>query len=65
MMRVYCLQQWYALSNPMAEESLYDSEAMRRFGRLELGDDRIPDETTILRNTRYHGENISKYSSAS
>lgn len=32
----------------MAEETLYDSEAMRRFAGIELGDDRIPDETTIL-----------------
>jgi IS5 family transposase len=48
MLRIYCLQQWYALSDPMAEESLYDSDAMRRFAGLELGDDRIPDETTIL-----------------
>lgn len=48
MLRIYCLQQWYALSDPMAEESLYDSDAMRWFAGLELGDDRIPDETTIL-----------------
>jgi len=48
MLRIYCLQQWYALSDPMAEESLYDSDAMRRFAGLELGDERIPDETTIL-----------------
>jgi IS5 family transposase len=48
MLRVYFLQNWYALSDPMAEETLYDSEAMRRFGGIELGDDRIPDETTIL-----------------
>ncbi len=48
MLRVYFLQNWYALSDPMAEESLYDSEAMRRFAEIELGDDRIPDETTIL-----------------
>lgn len=32
----------------LAEETLYDSEAMRRFAGFELGDDRIPDETTIL-----------------
>ena len=32
----------------MAEETLCDSEAMRRFAGIELGDDRIPDETTIL-----------------
>jgi IS5 family transposase len=48
MLRVYFLQNWYALSDPMAEETLYDSEAMRRFAGIEWGDDRIPDETTIL-----------------
>ena len=48
MLRVYFLQNWYALSDPMAEETLYDSEAMRRVAGIELGDDRIPDETTIL-----------------
>ena len=32
----------------MAEEALYDIETMRRFAVIELGDDRIPDETTIL-----------------
>jgi IS5 family transposase len=32
----------------MAEETLCDSEAMRRFAGIEPGDDRSPDETTIL-----------------
>jgi transposase, IS5 family len=48
MLRVYFLQNWYALSDSMAEGKLYDSEAMRRFAGIELGDDRVPDETTIL-----------------
>ncbi len=48
MLRIYFLQQWYDLSDPAAEDALYDSEAMRRFARLELSDDAIPDETTIL-----------------
>jgi len=48
MLRIYFLQQWYALSDPAAEESLYDIESMRRFAKLELGIDTIPDETTIL-----------------
>ena len=48
MLRVYCLQQWYALSDPAVEEALYDSDSMRRFAGLELRDDAIPDETTIL-----------------
>lgn len=48
-LRVYCLQQWFNLSDPAAEEALYDIESMRRFARIELGEDRVPDETTILR----------------
>lgn len=48
MLRVWCLQQWFALSDPGAEEALYDSESMRRFAGFELGEDAIPDETTIL-----------------
>ena len=48
MLRVYFLQNWYALSDPLAEETLYDSEAMRRFAGIEPGCDRIPDDTTIL-----------------
>jgi IS5 family transposase len=49
MLRIYFLQQWFNLSDPQAEDAIYDSESMRRFARVELGDDRIPDESTILR----------------
>ncbi len=49
MLRIYFLQQWFDLSDPAAEDGLYDSESMRRFAGLELSDDAIPDETTILR----------------
>jgi len=48
MLRIYCLQQWYNLSDPGAEEALYDICSMRAFAGLELGRDAIPDETTIL-----------------
>jgi IS5 family transposase len=48
MLRVYFLQNWYALSGPMTEETLYDSEAMHRFAGIDLGEDQMPDETTIL-----------------
>jgi IS5 family transposase len=48
MLRVCFLQNWYALSDQMAGESLHDSAAMRHFAGIALGDDRIPDETTIL-----------------
>jgi len=52
MLRVYCLQQWFDLSDPAAEDALYDSEAMRRFVGVELTEEAIPDETTILRFRR-------------
>lgn len=52
MLRIYCLQQWFDLSDPAAEDALYDSEAMRRFVGVELTDEAVPDETTILRFRR-------------
>jgi len=48
MLRIYFMQQWFNLSDPQAEDSLYDIEPMRRFAGIELADDAIPDETTIL-----------------
>lgn len=48
MLRIYFLQQWFDLSDPAAEDALYDSESMRRFVGLELSEDAVPDETTIL-----------------
>ena len=49
LLRIYFLQQWFDLSDPAAEDAIYDSESMRRFARVELGDDKVPDESTILR----------------
>ena len=48
MLRVYFMQQWFNLSDPQAEDALYDIEPMRRFAGIELADDAVPDETTIL-----------------
>jgi transposase, IS5 family len=42
MLRVYFLQQWFNLSDPQTEDSLYDSESIRRFAGIELSDDRVP-----------------------
>ncbi len=49
MLRIYFMQQWFNLSDPAAEDALYDSESMRRFAGIELVDDAVPDESTILR----------------
>jgi IS5 family transposase len=43
------MQNWFNLSDPQAEDSLYDIESMRRFAGIELLGHDIPDETTILR----------------
>ena len=48
MFRIYCLQQWYNLSDPGAEEALYDSITMRRFAGVSTDADIIPAETSIL-----------------
>ncbi|HVN89511.1 MAG TPA: transposase, partial [Candidatus Binataceae bacterium] len=39
MLRLYFLQQWFNLSDPQAEDAIYDNESMRRFARIELGDE--------------------------
>lgn len=49
MLRIYFCQQWFNLSDPAMEDALYDSESIRRFVGIELGDEAVPDETTILR----------------
>ncbi len=52
MLRIYFMQQWYAMSDPAMEDALYEIESMRRFAELELVEDDIPDETTILKFRR-------------
>src|SRR5215469_9324048 len=49
MLRIYFLQQWFNLSDPAVEESLYDLLAMRRFVNIDLGREPVPAETTVCR----------------
>jgi len=46
--KVLLLQQWYGLSDPMAEEAISDRFSFRRFLGLGLHE-AVPDETTICR----------------
>ena len=48
LLRIYFLQHWFNLSDPAAEEALYDSPALRRFVGVDLGRAPAPHETTIL-----------------
>lgn len=48
MLKIHCLQQWYHLSDPGAEEAIYDRNSFQKFLGLDLISDGVPDETTIL-----------------
>jgi len=48
MLRLYFLQQWYALADEALEDALYDSQALRGFAGIELNRDPVPDATTLL-----------------
>ena len=49
MLRIYFLQQWYALADEAIEDALYDSQAMRAFAGIDLGSQAVPDATTLLK----------------
>lgn len=48
MLKIHCLQQWYHLSDPGAEEAIYDRNSFQKFLGVDLITDGVPDETTIL-----------------
>jgi IS5 family transposase len=48
MLRVYFLQQWYALADEALEDALYDSHALQSFARIDLAAEGVPDATTLL-----------------
>jgi len=48
MLRMYFLQQWYALADEALEDALYDSQAMRTFTGIDLSLEAVPDATTLL-----------------
>lgn len=48
MLRIYFLQQWYALADEALEDALYDSQALRTFAGIDLSVDPVPDATTLL-----------------
>ncbi|AEB83950.1 IS5 family transposase [Alicycliphilus denitrificans] len=52
MLRIHFMQQWFNLSDPAMEEALHDMALFRDFAGLGGWDERVPDETTILRFRR-------------
>lgn len=48
MLQIHLMQQWYDLRDPAMEDALIEVPTMRRFARINLISDRIPDVTSIL-----------------
>ena len=49
---MYFIQHWFNLADEACEEALLDSTALRRFVGIDLGRERVPDGTTLLKFRR-------------
>ena len=47
MLRIHFMQLGFNPSDPGMEDLIYESESARRFAGIELGQDAVPDESTI------------------
>jgi IS5 family transposase len=52
MLRMLFVQHWFNLADEACEEALYDSASLRSFVGIDLGRERVPDGTTLLRFRR-------------
>ena len=52
MLRMYFVQHWFNLADADCEDALLDSTALRRFVGIDLGRERVPDATTLLKFRR-------------
>jgi IS5 family transposase len=57
MLRMYVVQHWFNLADEACEEALLDSTALRRFVGIDLGCERVPDGTTLLKFRRLLEDN--------
>ena len=48
MLRMYCIANWFNLSDVACEDALYDVPVFREFCRIDLGLERVPDATTLM-----------------
>lgn len=52
MLRMLFVQHWFCLADEACEEALYDSASLRSFVGIDLGRERVPDGTTLLKFRR-------------
>jgi len=48
MLRMYCVANWFNLSDIACEDAPYDVPVFREFCRIDLGRERVPDAMTLL-----------------
>jgi len=48
MLRMYCVANWFNLSDEGCEDALYDVPVFRDFCQFDFGHERAPDSTTLL-----------------
>lgn len=48
MLRMYFVQQWYALADEAVEDAAYNSAALRNFKSIDLSWQSVPDATTVM-----------------
>jgi IS5 family transposase len=52
MVRMLFVQHWFNLADAACEDALYDSASLRAFVGIDLGRERVPDATTLLKFRR-------------
>jgi IS5 family transposase len=58
MLRMYLLQNWYNLADEAVEEAIYNTYPMARFMGIDfLGDEQVPDSTTLCKFRQLLDEN--------
>ncbi len=57
MLRMYFVQHWFNLADEACEEALLDSTALRHFVGIDLGRERVPGGTTLLKFRRLLEDN--------
>ena len=56
MLRMHFVQHWFNLADEACEEALLDIASLRRFVGIDLGCERVPDATTLLKFRRLLNE---------